>query len=105
MILYQATANLAGPAAELLRQLEARRFILYVSDEILDEARDVLNRPKLRAKNPRVTDETIRETFDLLDRLARTVSNVPRLFSLPRDPDDEPYLNMAIAAGADYLVT
>jgi len=109
MILYQATANLAGPAAELLRQLEAGRFVLYVSDEILDEARDVLGRPKLRAKNPRVTDETVRETFDLLDRLARTVSNVPSLFSLPRDPDDEPYLNLAIAlaiaAGADYLVT
>ena len=76
-----------------------------MSDEILDEARDVLGRPKLRAKNPRVTDETVRETFDLLDRLARTVSNVPSLFSLPRDPDDEPYLNLAIAAGADYLVT
>ena len=98
MILYQATANLAGPAAELLRQLEAGRFVLYVSDKILDEARDVLSRPKLRAKNPRVTDETVRETFDLLDRLARTVSNVPSLFSLPRDPDDEPYLNLAIAA-------
>ena len=30
---------------------------------------------------------------------------MPSLFSLPRDPDDEPYLNLAIAAGADYLVT
>jgi putative PIN family toxin of toxin-antitoxin system len=105
MILYQATANLAGPAAELLRQLEAGRFILYVSDEILNEARDVLSRPKLRAKNPRVTDETVQETFDLLDRLAQTVSYVPSLFSLPRDPDDEPYLNLAIAVDADYLVT
>ena len=53
-----------GPAAELLRQLEAGRFILYVSYEILDEARDVLSRPKLRAKSPRVTDETVQETFD-----------------------------------------
>ncbi len=105
MILYQATASLTGPAAELLRRLEAGQFILYVSDEILDEAHDVLSRPKLRAKNPRVTDETVRETFDLLDRLARTVSDVPSLFSLPRDPDDEPYLNLAIATDADYLAT
>ena len=52
MILYQATASLTGPAAELLRRLEAGQFILYVSDEILNEARDVLSRPKLRAKNP-----------------------------------------------------
>jgi uncharacterized protein len=105
MILYQATANLTGPAAEFLRQLEAGRFTLYVSDEILDEARDVLGQPKLRDKNPRVTDETVQQTFDLLGRLARTVSKVPSLFSLPRDPDDEPYLNLAIAADADYLVT
>ena len=105
MILYQATANLAGPAAELLRRLEAGQFILYVSDEILDEARDVLSRPKLRAKNPRVTDQAVRQTFDLLDRMAQLVSNVPSLFSLPRDPDDEAYLNLAIVAYADYLVT
>ncbi len=105
MILYQATASLTGPAAELLRRLEAGQFILYVSDEILDEARDVLSRPKLRAKNSRVTDETVQETFDLLDRLARTVPGVPSLFSLPRDPDDEPYLNLAITTDVDYLTT
>src|SRR5262249_47349626 len=59
----------------------------------------------IRAKNPRVTDETVRETLDLLDRMARMVSDVPSLFSLPRDPDDEPYLNLAITADAGYLVT
>jgi putative PIN family toxin of toxin-antitoxin system len=105
MILDQATANLAGPAAELLRRLEAGRFILYVSNEILDEARDVLSLPRFRAKNSRVADETVRETFDLLDRVARMVPNVPSLCSLPRDPDDEPYINLAIAVDADYLVT
>ena len=37
--------------------------------------------------------------------MAQLVSLVPSLFSLPRDPDDEPYLNLALAADADYLVT
>jgi predicted nucleic acid-binding protein len=27
------------------------------------------------------------------------------VFSCPRDPDDEPYVNLAVAAGARYLVT
>ncbi|MDB5330475.1 MAG: pilt protein domain protein [Phycisphaerales bacterium] len=31
--------------------------------------------------------------------------SVPNSFSLPRDPDDEPYTDLAIAAGARYLVT
>lgn len=27
------------------------------------------------------------------------------MFDLPRDPDDEPYINLAIEAGARFLVT
>jgi predicted nucleic acid-binding protein len=30
---------------------------------------------------------------------------VPIVFRLPRDPNDEPILNLAIAAGATHLVT
>ena len=30
---------------------------------------------------------------------------MPRRFEFPRDPDDEPYLNLAIAAGDEFLVT
>jgi putative PIN family toxin of toxin-antitoxin system len=105
MILFQATAQTTGPAAALFAYLEIGRFTLYVSEEILEEARDVLNRPKLRAKNPRITDEAVQKTFDLLSQFAQQVTDVPRIFSLPRDPDDEPYLNLALAANADYLVT
>ena len=59
MVVFQATANTAGPAAELFRRLEAGWFSLYVSAEVLDEMRDVLSRPKLRAKYPRITDDSI----------------------------------------------
>jgi predicted nucleic acid-binding protein len=30
---------------------------------------------------------------------------VPKHMSYPRDPDDEPYLNLAIAAQASYIVS
>lgn len=33
------------------------------------------------------------------------VADVPPRFRYERDPDDEPYLNLAIAAGASYLVS
>ena len=42
------------------------------------------------------------ETLLLKGRLLR---NVPRRFELPRDPEDEPYLNAAIESGAQFLVT
>lgn len=101
----QAVAGPTGPAARLLGLLEAGRFTLYVSDHVLAEVGDVLRRPKVRAKNPAITEET---TADLLERLARQatkVADVPSQYSLPRDPDDEPYVNLALAANADYLVT
>lgn len=105
MVVFQAAANTEGPAAELFRRLEAGQLNLYVSAEILNEMRDVLSRPKLRAKNPRITSESVHRIFVSLSRFARSVSDVPSAYSLPRDPDDEPYLNLAIAVDADHLVT
>jgi putative PIN family toxin of toxin-antitoxin system len=32
-------------------------------------------------------------------------AEVPRTLTLPRDPKDEPYLNLALAVGAQYLVS
>ena len=31
--------------------------------------------------------------------------NVGKHFTYPRDPDDEPYLNLAIEVSADYLIS
>ncbi len=101
----QAVAGPSGPAARLLNLLEAGRFTLFVSEAVLAELREVLQRPKVRAKNSAITDETTEGLFDLLARLATRVDDVPSVFSLPRDPDDEPYLNLALAAHAEYLVT
>jgi predicted nucleic acid-binding protein len=36
---------------------------------------------------------------------AKLLKSVPRVFRYSRDPKDEPYLNLAIAAGASYLVS
>ena len=59
-----------------------------MSDEILDEYTTSWGRPKSGPRTLRVTDETVREAFDLLDRLARTVSNVPAFSRCPRTGND-----------------
>src|SRR5262245_32761689 len=106
MVFFQATARPTGPAARLfLDFVEAGRLALYVSDAILDEVRDVLSRPRIRAKNPALTDEAVAEFCDRVRHVAQKIDPVPATFALARDPDDEPYLNLAIAAAADYLVT
>jgi len=106
MVFFQAASRPGGPAARLFSEfVDARRIILFVSDAILAEVRDVLSRPAIRAKNPTVTDERVEGFFRRIDQVARKIQEVPASYSLPRDPDDEPYLNLALAANADYLVT
>ena len=51
------------------------------------------------------TDEAVEEFFHRIGQVAQKIENVPASFTLARDPDDEPYLNLALAAATDYLVT
>ncbi len=106
MVFLQASTRPTGPVARLLVDfVEARLLVRYVSDEIIAEVRDVLGRPRIRAKNPAVTDESVAEFCSRVEQVAQTIEYVPTSFTLSRDPDDEPYLNLAIAVTADYLVT
>jgi predicted nucleic acid-binding protein len=46
------------------------------------------------------------KTFvDTAMRQAVMLSDVPHVFTYPRDPDDEPYVDLAVAVGATYLVS
>ena len=106
MVFLQASSRPNGPAARLLIDyVQSGRLALYVSDTIIAEFRDVVGRPRIRAKNPAITDETVEEFCNRVQQVAERIDPVPAEFILARDPDDEPYLNLAIAAAVDYLVT
>jgi len=105
MIFLQATANEDSPAAAALDLLDAGEIKLYVSEPILEEVRKVLNRDEVRAALPQITDVRVEALFRRLDNKAATVRHVPRVFAFPRDPADEPYLNLAITAKAAFLVS
>ena len=106
MVFLQAASRPNGPAARLfLEFIETGQLTLYVSDAILAEIHDVLNRPRIRAKNPTLTDEKSGEFLKRIGQVAHRMNDVPAVCSLPRDPDDEPYLNLALAANCEYLAT
>jgi putative PIN family toxin of toxin-antitoxin system len=105
MIFLQAVANENGPAAAVLRLLDQDAISLFVSEPILEEVRDVLSRAEVRARNKGITDARM---YALLARLAEkaiAIKNVPEEFHYERDPDDEPYINLALTTRAQYLVT
>ena len=76
-----------------------------MSREILAEVRDVLARPRVRQQFSTLTDQLVDRFLVAIEAQAMIVSEVPPVFYFDRDPKDEPYLNLAIAASANYLVS
>jgi putative PIN family toxin of toxin-antitoxin system len=76
-----------------------------VSEQVLDEVRDVLNRPEIVRKFPHLTPTRAALFLDRVERQAARGSDVPVVFHHERDPKDERYVNLALAAAARFLVT
>lgn len=105
MIYLQAAANENSPAAAALRLVEQGHISLFISREILNEIKDVLSREKIRNLNPRINDVGLAALLKMLEKRATLLKKIPAKFSYPRDPKDEPYINLAIAAKASFLVS
>ena len=105
MVLLQALTNALGASGACLAFVEAGDVKLLMSAAILEETHDVLNRPNIRRSFPQLTDESTEDYIDHLLEIATIVNDVPLTHRLPQDPNDEPYLNLAVAAGASFIVT
>lgn len=104
MIYLQAAAR-PERVHECFQTVQTHRLVLCISPEILAEIQDVLTRPKLRRKFPALTPEAVNLFLADVLRKAQNVAIVPPVYSLPRDPKDEKYVNLALAVNARFLVT
>lgn len=105
VVFLQGFIKEAGPAVTCLKRFEEDRFSLAFSPETLAELRDVLSRSGLRQAFPLLTEEKAERLIEFLLLRGRLFREVTKRFELKRDPDDEPYINLAIEAGAQFLVT
>lgn len=103
-VLLQALLH-EGPAFRCLERVESEQIELLVSPATLEEAREVFARPALIRKFPQLTPERVSAFLNLLVRKATLLEDVPHVADLPRDSKDEPYLDLAAAGRAAYLVT
>jgi uncharacterized protein len=103
--LVQSLINPNGPAAKCFAYFEQGRISVAVSRDTLAEVREVFARPRLRNRFRQLTDEKVTGLMELLTYKGHYLRRVRKYFSYPRDPDDEPYLNLAIEVGADYLIS
>jgi putative PIN family toxin of toxin-antitoxin system len=105
MVFVQALANAKGPACACYELVRSGKLALFVSPEVIAEARDVLGRPKLMRKLSALTPEAVEVFLRDVESRAVIITDVPKAFTLERDPKDERYIDLAIASGAGYLVT
>jgi putative PIN family toxin of toxin-antitoxin system len=104
-MLFLSRAARPQRVRETFQFVADKRVTLCMSVEVLEELRDVLTRHELRAKYPALTDEAV--TAFLRDVLAQSelITTVPTVYTLDRDHKDSKYINLALAAGASFLVT
>jgi putative PIN family toxin of toxin-antitoxin system len=103
--LLQAATNRKGPAGACLTFVDEGRVKLFISAALLEEVRDVLSRPDFRKAFPTLTDENVQNFLEHLVDKGHTVEDIPAAYRLNRDPDDEPFVNLAIASQAAFLVS
>jgi putative PIN family toxin of toxin-antitoxin system len=105
VVVVQALISGMGPAAAVIEMLRDRQFTLLLSDDTLRELNDVPRRPELTNRFKQLTEERVSATLADLAGLAIQIPQPPKAFSLPRDPRDEPLIDLAVAGHADFLVT
>jgi putative PIN family toxin of toxin-antitoxin system len=105
VVYVQAVLSRRGPAFACLQLAEEEHVTLYISPEILDEIRRSLGKPDLRRRVPEITDARVAQFLERLEKVATVTQNPPAVFSLPRDPKDEPYVNLAIEHATRFIVS
>lgn len=104
-IFVQTMLNPCGSAAACLQLVKDGAATLFVSAAVLAEVADVLNRPRFKQLLPDLTPERIAAFIEEIAELAVPIANVTEEFRYERDPEDEPYINLAIICSARYVVS
>jgi putative PIN family toxin of toxin-antitoxin system len=105
-VFLQAVLRRSSPAGACLDLAEEGVVELVISDAVFSEVQEVLERPELKPRRRgRLTSRMVAEILLWIREHATLVDEVPEVFHYPRDPDDEPYPNLAIAARAPFVVS
>ena len=102
-IFLRALIRKGNPADRLLALWLDGRFVLVLSQAIVDEIRDVLLRPCLIEKY-RYAPEAAERLINLLIQWALLVE-IPLSLGLCRDVNDDPFVDCAILGRVQFLVS
>jgi len=102
-IFLRAVIKPQGTVAPILVRLEEGKFVLIYSQQLLDELVEKLELPRIRLKY-NLGAEDIERLLTLIIRLGERVEP-DRKVNISRDPDDDMFIEVALAGKANYIVT
>lgn len=88
-----------GPPAQIVRMVSAGAVRLCVDARLLTEYEEVLLRPRFG-----FGPDAVAALVDYIQTTGHKAASIPLRMRLP-DPDDEPFLEVALASDAEHLVT
>ncbi|HET6514013.1 MAG TPA: putative toxin-antitoxin system toxin component, PIN family [Thermodesulfovibrionales bacterium] len=88
-----------GACGEIVLMVSSGEITLSFDARIISEYAEVLRRPKFGFE-----EEKVAALLDYIVHQGKAAASSPLAFSLP-DPDDEPFLEAAVANGVACLVT
>ena len=89
-------------ANHLLSLWQAGRFVLVLSQAIIDEVQKVLSRPKMRLKH----NYTLDEVSNLIELLYQaSIVEITSTFELCQDVTDNMFLDCAVSGRVQFLVS
>ena len=93
-----------GNEFELFQNIEQGKAELYISQEILEELKEVLNRDKFKSVISK-TNQTPNEIIQKIISVSNVVMGEKLGIKACRDDKDNKFLECAILAKADYIVS
>jgi len=103
-VFLQALVNPNGPAGRCKKLVDRGEVELFVSEEVLAEVAEVLSRPRTRKLAPALSIEVIEAFIGDVRLKSICLHNVPEEYHFERNPKDACYINLAIVAGAKFIV-
>ncbi len=102
-VFVRAIINPQGSVGPVLERLREREYTSLISRAALDELVQVLHRPRLRQKYG-LTDRNLDAVVRLIVLRSELIDPQQRI-AVCRDPEDDKFLEIAVAGQADAIVT
>ncbi len=101
-VVVSAAISKDGNPATIFEMLLLGEIQNYTTQKIIDEIKEVLQRPRIKKILNDADCQFIISTFE---KFSEKVDNVPEIKVISEDPDDDKFLACATGAGATYIIS